>query len=71
MDVIPAWAVFGLHGRRRFREALGVDDGTWERARGVALHQAALIVPYYTATNPAFVAMARRTIEQVISDWTS
>lgn len=68
MDVIPAWAVFSARGRARFREALEVDDGIWERARGIALHQAALIVPYYTLTNPQFVSMARRTIDEVIRD---
>ena len=67
-DVVAAWAVFRAPGRTRFREALGVDDGTWERARGYALHQAALIVPYYADTNPGFVAHARRTIAQVLAD---
>ncbi|MGI8457072.1 MAG: aminoglycoside phosphotransferase family protein [Propionibacteriaceae bacterium] len=66
MDVIAAWSVFGPSGRRRFRETLAVDDGTWERARGVALHQAAMIVPYYRDSNPAFVASAVRTIEQIL-----
>jgi aminoglycoside phosphotransferase (APT) family kinase protein len=65
-DVVPAWAVFTAPGRAAFREALGVDAGTYERARGYALHQAALIIPYYAETNPAFVAHARRTIEQVL-----
>jgi hypothetical protein len=51
-----------------FRRGLGVDDGTWERARGYALHQAALIIPYYAETNPGFVASARRTVEQVLAD---
>jgi hypothetical protein len=51
-----------------FRAALEVDDGTWERARGFALHQAALIVPYYGETNPGFVASARRTIGEVLAD---
>ena len=40
-DIIPAWAVFGQAGRTAFRDALNVDDGTWNRARGIALHQAA------------------------------
>lgn len=65
-DVIAAWAVFGPAGRARFRELLGVEDGCWERARGIALHQAALIVPYYAKTNPAFTELARRTIDQVV-----
>jgi aminoglycoside phosphotransferase (APT) family kinase protein len=67
-DVIAAWSVFGTAGRTQFREALDVDDGTWNRARGFALHQAALIIPYYRESNPAFVAMATRTIEQVLAD---
>jgi hypothetical protein len=33
-------------------DALEVDDGTWDRARGIALHQAALIILYYRDTNP-------------------
>lgn len=67
-DVIPAWAVFGPDGRRAFRSALDVDDGTWARARGIALHQAAMIIPYYRETNPAFVSLAQRTIEQILAD---
>ena len=67
-DVIAAWSVFGQSGRATFRAALDVDDGTWSRARGYALHQAALIIPYYTETNPGFVALAKRTVEQVLAD---
>jgi aminoglycoside phosphotransferase (APT) family kinase protein len=67
-DVIAAWSVFGPAGRERFRGALGVDDGTWARARGYALHQAALIIPYYAETNPEFAAMARRTVAEVLAD---
>jgi aminoglycoside phosphotransferase (APT) family kinase protein len=67
-DVIPAWAVFGRAGRATFRDALDVDDGTWERARGFALHQAVLIIPYYVETNPNFVALARRTVEEILAD---
>jgi len=67
-DVIPAWTVFGPAGRERYREALEVDDATWERSRGYALTQAALIVPYYRETNPAFTASAQRTIGEVLAD---
>jgi aminoglycoside phosphotransferase (APT) family kinase protein len=67
-DVTPAWAVFGHDGRRVFREALAVDEGTYQRARGYALHQAAMIIPYYEATNPNFVAQAKRTVEEVLAD---
>jgi aminoglycoside phosphotransferase (APT) family kinase protein len=67
-DVICAWSVFGPHGRAAFREQLGVDDRTWARARAYALHQAAMIIPYYRHTNPRFVTLARRTVEQVLLD---
>jgi aminoglycoside phosphotransferase (APT) family kinase protein len=67
-DVIAAWSVFGRTGREVFRGALEVDDGTWNRARGLALHQAALIIPYYAETNPAFAAPAKRTVEEILAD---
>jgi hypothetical protein len=40
----------------------------WNRARGFALHQAAMIIPYYAETNPEFVTLAKRTIQEVIAD---
>jgi aminoglycoside phosphotransferase (APT) family kinase protein len=67
-DVIAAWSVFGHTGRGVFRDTLDVDDGTWDRARGFALHQAALIIPYYRETNPGFVAPAKRTVGEILAD---
>jgi aminoglycoside phosphotransferase (APT) family kinase protein len=67
-DVIAAWSVFGAVGRARFRTELDIDDETWIRARGYALHQALLIIPYYAETNPDFAAMARRTVAEVLAD---
>jgi aminoglycoside phosphotransferase (APT) family kinase protein len=72
MDLVAAWSVFGRGGRRVFRDALreeaGLDDGAWVRARGYALHQAALIVPYYAASNPAFAAEGVRIVGEVLKD---
>ncbi|MFN8442604.1 MAG: aminoglycoside phosphotransferase family protein [Caldilineaceae bacterium] len=68
MDVVPAWSVFNQVGRMVFRQALQVDDETWARAYGYALHQALLIMPYYPETNPEFVTMAKRTIGEVLAD---
>jgi aminoglycoside phosphotransferase (APT) family kinase protein len=70
-DVIAAWSVFNAAGRDEFRAALDVDDGTWLRAQGFALLQAAMIIPYYGETNPGFVALAKRTFEQIIADSTT
>jgi aminoglycoside phosphotransferase (APT) family kinase protein len=67
-DLVPAWSVFGEIGRGEFRGVLGVDDETWARARGFALHQALLIIPYYPETNPGFVTMAIRTVSEVLDD---
>jgi aminoglycoside phosphotransferase (APT) family kinase protein len=67
-DLTAAWALFGPRGRAVYRAELAVDDGTWARGRGIALHQAAMIIPYYARTNPAFVALARRTIDQIVGN---
>ncbi|HYI32748.1 MAG TPA: hypothetical protein VEX88_04725, partial [Glaciibacter sp.] len=58
----------GPVGRDAYRNALSVDNDTWNRSRGFALHQAAMIIPYYRETNPAFVAQALRTVEQIIAE---
>lgn len=67
-DVVPAWSVFNKVGRETFRHALDVDDDTWSRARGYALHQALMIIPYYPETNPEFVTLAKRTVEKILAD---
>lgn len=67
-DVVPAWSVFNKVGREIFRQALGVDDDTWNRACGYALHQALMIIPYYPKTNPEFVTMAKRTVEEILTE---
>lgn len=69
----PRWADLPISpvrstARGTFRDVLNVDDGTRERARGFALHQAAMIIPYYGETNPAFVALAKRTVEEILAD---
>jgi len=67
-DLVAAWSVFGQAGREVFRETLDADDGAWARARGFALTQAVMIIPYYGETNPRFVALARRTVEEILAD---
>ena len=68
VDVIPVWTMFGPAAREWFRRALDVSDAAWERARGLALHQALLIIPYYLESNPGFVEMATRTVAAVVAD---
>ena len=51
VDVMVAWKLHSAAARDAFREALPVDDATWERARGWALSQAVAILAYYTPEN--------------------
>jgi aminoglycoside phosphotransferase (APT) family kinase protein len=67
-DLMPAWSVFGPVGRDVFRSMLEADDGTWSRGRGIALHQAVGVIPYYAETNPGFVDLSRRAVEQILDD---
>jgi aminoglycoside phosphotransferase (APT) family kinase protein len=71
MDLVAAWSVFGRSGRAALKAAWDDahrDAGPWARARGYALHQAALIVPYYAASNPAFAAEGARIVGEVVGD---
>jgi aminoglycoside phosphotransferase (APT) family kinase protein len=70
-DLMPAWSVFGRAGRQAFRAMLDPDEGTWARGRGIALHQAAMVIPYYRDTNPAFVELSCRAIARIVEDVTS
>lgn len=66
-DIIPAWSSLSHKTRYLFKEALNVDDDTWLRAKLYALHQAALILPYYRKTNPVFSKLAKSTILSTLS----
>ena len=65
---MSAWGLFSGESRDVFRAALAADDATWARGRGHALSQALIFIPYYLDTNPAGVAVARRTINEVLPD---
>jgi aminoglycoside phosphotransferase (APT) family kinase protein len=67
-DLMIAWGLFAGESRDVFRAALALDDATWARARGHALSQAAIFIPYYLNSNPLGVANARRLIDAVLAD---
>jgi hypothetical protein len=50
-----------------FRDAVEVDDATWERGRGWALATALWALPYYLHTNGFMVAQAQRKIRAVLA----
>jgi len=66
-DYHIAWSLLAPV-REDFRAACGVDDDTWARARGLALSQALIALPYYLETSPPIVARSRLAIEQVLAD---
>ncbi len=67
-DIRIAWSVFSGASRARFRDALGVDDDTWIRARAWALAHGVMALAYYRNTNPGICAVARRIIGEVLAD---
>jgi aminoglycoside phosphotransferase (APT) family kinase protein len=70
-DLMAGWTFFSAETRDVFRAALSVDDATWARGRGWALSVAVIFVPYYVNTNPVGVAAARRTIDEVLADYSA
>jgi aminoglycoside phosphotransferase (APT) family kinase protein len=67
-DVMPAWTFFTGQTRQAFREALQVDDPTWERGSGWALSFGLVALPYYQTTNPVLAGIARHAIDEVLAD---
>lgn len=67
-DVMVAWKLLDADSRDLFRSALSVDEATWARARGWALSQAMIALPYYTLeTNPTLVREAERWLAEVLA----
>ncbi|MBA2624755.1 MAG: aminoglycoside phosphotransferase family protein [Acidimicrobiia bacterium] len=62
-----AWSLFPPDARRAYREALDIDDATWERGKGWVL-TGVFGIPYYRETNKVLVADKVRAIEAVLAD---
>jgi aminoglycoside phosphotransferase (APT) family kinase protein len=73
-DVTIAWTLFSGESRRAFRDALGIDDATWERGRGWALWKALIEVRQAVSvggdtTPPGWVRMGwRQNAREIIED---
>jgi aminoglycoside phosphotransferase (APT) family kinase protein len=68
-DYAIAWSLLAPV-RQTFRAATGIDDPTWARARGLALSQAVIALPYYLHTSPPIAARSRLIIREVLADLT-
>lgn len=67
VELAVCWNSMGRRARTAFREALGPDDATWTRGRGWAVSIAAMEIPYYRDTVPAFRDRSIRAIERVLN----
>jgi aminoglycoside phosphotransferase (APT) family kinase protein len=68
-DVMVAWKLHSAAARDAFREALPVDDATWERARGWVISQAVAALAYYTPrNNPILYSEAENWLALVLSE---
>jgi aminoglycoside phosphotransferase (APT) family kinase protein len=66
IETTIAWSLFPPDARDVYREALGVDDATWERGKGWVL-TGVFGIPYYRVTNPILVADKITAIEAVLA----
>lgn len=69
IDLQVAWNLLPPGARGTFRDAVGADDATWGRARGRALAQALVQIPYYKHTNIPLATNARHGIREIIREW--
>jgi aminoglycoside phosphotransferase (APT) family kinase protein len=68
-DLQVVWNLLSSQTREVFRAALPLDDATWARGRGWALSVGLIALPYYQSTNPVLAAIARRAIDEALTDY--
>lgn len=69
-DLAIAWTMFDNESRARFREAIALDDETWQRGRAWALWKALIVASRLSGTNPREIENSRRSIDVIIADFT-
>lgn len=66
-DLMVAWTYLSAEARQVFRDALAVDDATWARGRGWALHLG-LMAAAALSDSTVLGGIGRYTIAEVLSD---
>jgi aminoglycoside phosphotransferase (APT) family kinase protein len=66
-DLTVAWNSLPVRSRRRFREAVGLDDAAWARARGWAMTWVGGMI-YYRETNLTMSVLGQRAITEIIAE---
>lgn len=67
-DLQVAWNMFAPQARQVFRDTMGVDDASWDRARARAFAQASFQLPYYRNTNVALASQAQYVFTQILDE---
>ena len=67
-DLILAWNVLDAESRAVFRQALELDEATWQRGRGWALWKAFIVLDAERGRNDKMAEWSRRTIREVFAD---
>jgi aminoglycoside phosphotransferase (APT) family kinase protein len=66
-DLVIAWTMFSGASREAFRLAIGLDDGTWARARGWALWKALLVLARSIDTEPDLATINQHLIHDILA----
>lgn len=67
-DMMVAWTLLSKKSREVFYSIAQPDEDTWNRGRGWALFLGIVGYPYYRLSNPIFARIAKRTLDEVITD---
>ena len=67
-DTVVGWTLFRGSARDRFRDALGLDDDTWDRGRGWALWKAVITIMWHRESRPELADEARTVIRELLAD---
>jgi aminoglycoside phosphotransferase (APT) family kinase protein len=68
VELAVCWNSMGREARAAFRDQVAPDEATWVRGRGWAVSIAAMEIPYYRETVPAFRDRSVRAIAAVLAD---
>lgn len=67
-DLVIAWAFFDPTSRAAFRMTLGLDEATWQRARGWALWKSLITLAGHIETSAAARSRARHVLTALLSE---
>lgn len=67
-DLAPAWSVFDARSRQVFREEVGADEPTWQRARLFEVLHAVAGALYYVPRRHPLGDVMSRTLHRILTD---